>query len=285
LLWAAIGLVVLVLFIPLTSHQKAGKEVAKKPPVDKGKVVKEIPRSLQPIAESLSRGQGEPADTPKEADSKPGASSDGKGAAPPMSATAPSTPTKEKPVEPPAGLPKAETVGEAGPKNPGNRPTTPEPAASHVLKETPSPPTSSDGALGRKAEPATPAPTETKPKTVASVQAPGKPAKPAATEAGAAGPPAAAGSDTQKPGAGGGKTLYTVQIATLKDKTSAEELKKSLQKKGFDVVMKTTGDPKQGQSFTLQLQPVDNMGKASTLMEQVKYVPQTKPSIVTVSKE
>ena len=46
--------------------------------------------------------------------------------------------------------------------------------------------------------------------------------------------------------------------------------------------MKTTGDPKQGQSFTLQLQPVDNIGKASTLMEQVKYLPQTKPSIVTV---
>jgi len=58
LLWAAIGLVVLVLFIPLTSRQKAGREVTKKPVVEKGKVVKEIPRSLQPIAESISRGQG-----------------------------------------------------------------------------------------------------------------------------------------------------------------------------------------------------------------------------------
>ena len=79
--------------------------------------------------------------------------------------------------------------------------------------------------------------------------------------------------------------MYTVQIATLKDKQSAEELKTTLQKKGFEVVMKTTNDPKQGQTYTLQLHPVDNMGKASTLMEQVKYVPKAKPTIVTVSKE
>lgn len=76
--------------------------------------------------------------------------------------------------------------------------------------------------------------------------------------------------------------MYAVQIASVKDRQSAEELKKTLQKKGFDVVVKTINDPKQGQSFNLQLQPVDNLGKASTLMEQVKYIPKVKPSIVTI---
>ena len=71
----------------------------------------------------------------------------------------------------------------------------------------------------------------------------------------------------------------------MKDKQSAEELKTTLQKKGFNVVMKTANDPKQGQTYSLQLQPVDNMGKASTLMEQIKYVPKVKASIVTVNKE
>ena len=73
LFWAAIGLVVLVLFIPLTSRDKSGKEAAKKPTVEKGRVVKEIPRSLQPVAESISRGQGDPAEAPRAADPKPAA--------------------------------------------------------------------------------------------------------------------------------------------------------------------------------------------------------------------
>jgi hypothetical protein len=293
LLWAAIGLVILVLFIPLTSRQKAGKEVAKKPVVEKGKVVKEIPRSLQPIAESLTRGQGEPSDAPKEADPRPMTTTP-EGSKPPgaITTTAPAAMSKDKPAEPPAAPQKVETAAEGVQKNLTSRSSTPEPASSQTRKETlPTQPPplagntvakETQGTSARKPEPPAPPTTETKPKTVAAVQTPGKPAKPSTTDAGAAPAPATAGPDTQKPAASGGKTLYTVQIATLKDKQSAEELKKSLQKKGFDVVMKATGDPKQGQSFTLQLQPVDNIGKASTLMEQVKYVPQTKPSIVTV---
>jgi cell division septation protein DedD len=293
LLWAAIGLVILVLFIPLTSRQKAGKEVAKKPAVEKGKVVKEIPRSLQPIAESLTRGQGEPSAAPKEADSRPMTTPEGK-APGAVTTPAPATVSKDKPAEPPATAQKVEPAAEGQQKNLASHSSPPEPATSQVRKETQptQPPPATDtiaketpGTSARKPEaPASPT-TETKPKTVAAVQTPGKPAKPSTTDVGAAPTPATAAPDTQKPAASGGKTLYTVQIATLKDKQSAEELKKSLQKKGFNVVMKATGDPKQGQSFTLQLQPVDNISKASTLMEQVKYVPQTKPSIVTVGKE
>ena len=286
LLWAAVALVVLVLFIPLTSRQKAGREVTKKPAVEKGKVVKEIPRSLQPIAESISRGQGESADAPKEVDSRPSATSEGKPGGT-VSATAPSTAPKDKPAESPGVPQKVEPAVEGGQKGLAGRPPTSEPAPIQGLKETPPTPAVGDPARAtqtasdKKPEPAPPAATEARPKSMAAVPAPGKPAKPAAPEA----RPAAAGVESQKPTAVAGQKLYSVQVATLKDKRSAEELKKALQKKGFEVVMKTTGDPKQGQSFTLQLQPVDNIGKASTMMEQVKYVPQAKPSIVTVNKE
>lgn len=281
LLWAAIGLVVLVLFIPLTSRQKPGKEVAKKAPAEKGKVVKEIPRSLQPIAESISRGQGESPDAPKEPEPRPNLTPEGKGSGA-ISATAPATGPKEKPAEPSAVPQKVEPAGEGGQKNLGGRPSSPEPAPVQTVKEGPAAPApqpapvaGSDAAKvaeappAKKPEPAAPSSTEAKPKAVAAIPASVKPGKPAGSETGAT---------TAAPG----QKLYTVQVATLKDKRSAEELKRTLQKKGFEVVMKTTGDPKQGQSFTLQLQPVDNIGKASTMMEQVKYVPQTKPSIVTV---
>jgi cell division septation protein DedD len=157
------------------------------------------------------------------------------------------------------------------------------------MKEAQPAPTASDAAVKetqaaapKKPEPAIPSATETKPKDLASVQTPGKTAKPPGTEVSAPAAPSAASPDKQKPAPSGGRAMYAVQIATLKDKQGAEELKKTLQKKGFDVIMKTTNDPKQGQIYSLQLQPVDNMGKASTLMEQVKYVPQAKPSIVTI---
>ena len=114
LFWAAIGLVVLVLFIPLTSRQKSGKEVAKKPPVEKGRVVKEIPRSLQPIAESLSRGQGEPAEAPRDTDSKPPATPEGRSPGPVTGAPQP-TASKEKAADIPPSVPKGQTSAESAP--------------------------------------------------------------------------------------------------------------------------------------------------------------------------
>jgi len=283
LLWAAIGLVVLVLFIPLTSRQKSGKEVAKKPTVEKGRVVKEIPRSLQPAAESLSRGQGEGTEVPREPASKPAATSDGKGPVPVTAAPQPSA-SKEKVAEIPSAPPKAQTAAEGVPKPAAARSATPDSAAGQAVKETQLPQSSSDAVAKethttapKKPEPAMLPVSEGPPKSAAT-QPPVKPAKPSPAEPGSA----TGGPDSQKPAASGGRTLYTVQIATLKDKQSAEELRKSLQKKGFDAVIKATGDPKKGQSFILQLQPVESMSKASTLLEQVKYVPQSKPSIVPV---
>jgi cell division septation protein DedD len=115
-----------------------------------------------------------------------------------------------------------------------------------------------------------------------SVPGPDKPVKPAPTANGQTVAASATARDLQKPAASEGRKMYAVQIAAVKDKNTAEELRKTLQKKGFDAAIKITGDPKQGQTYVLQLQPVDDMGKASTLLEQVKYVPQAKPTIITV---
>jgi cell division septation protein DedD len=290
LLWAAIGLVVLVLFIPLTSRQKAGKEALKKPSSEKGGVVREIPKTLQPVAESLSRGQGEPSGTPpKTADSKPATAPDGKGAGP-VTESAQQAASKEKPAEAPTALPqKAEPAPEATPKKtvgpPGSHEST---GAGQVAKEAQPAPKSADAA--NKESPASPkkpaaaAPpiTEPKPKALASAPAPARAAKPSAADTGPVGTPPAAAPDSRNTAPSDGRKMYTVQIAALKDKNSAEELKKTLHKKGFDAIVKVTGDPKQGQTYALQLQPVDDIGKASTLMEQVKYVPQAKPTIITV---
>jgi cell division septation protein DedD len=291
LLWAAIGLIVLVLFIPLTSRQKSGKEALKRPVSERGVVVKEIPRSLQTNAEN-TRGQGGSGDAPKEADAKPAATPDGKS---PTDGTGTPHPAviKEKPVDAAAVPQKTETGSEVTKKDLPGQPAPSESAsASQVHKEVQAVPKAGDVTVketpvapSRNPEATTSPPPETQAKAAASRSAPAKPAKPSAAEAKPGAGPAAATPDAHKQASADGGKMYTVQVATLKDKQSAEELKKTLQNKGFAVVMKTANDPKQGQSYTLQLQPVDNMSKASTLMEQVKYVPKAKPAIVPVNKE
>lgn len=290
LLWAAIGLVVLVLFIPLTSHQKAGKEALKRPSSERGGVVREIPKTLQPVAESLSRGQEGPSGTPKTADSKPGTDPDGK-AAGQVTESAQQAALKEKPAEAPTALPqKAEPAPDATPKKTVGPPGPPESTGAGQVAKEAQPAPKPDDAVNKEGpaspkKPAVAAPpiTGPNPKAVASAPAPARVAKSSAADSGGpVGTPAVMAPDSRKTAPSDGRKMYAVQIAALKDKNSAEELKKTLHKKGFDAIVKVTGDPKQGQTYALQLQPVDDIGKASTLMEQVKYVPQAKPTIITV---
>jgi cell division protein FtsN len=277
-LWAALGLLVLVVLIPLTSRQKPPKDLSKKSSsaADRGgTVVKEIPKVLQPAAESITKGESGAQDPARDVPSK-----------------APEVPVVKAPAEVPGGSARP---GSVAPKEqeppkvataPGHSPAESSPIS--TPRESPvspkgktvasEPPPSSSGT--------TPTPgaadSAAKPKVAGVSPAPVKPGSstPADPKKNLTQPPAAP--DKPKPEAVTGRQMYAVQVGSFKDKHGAEELKKALERKGYSAVVKSTGDPKQGQNHVVQLQPVDNMSKASTQAEQVKYVPQAKPAVITI---
>ena len=79
------------------------------------------------------------------------------------------------------------------------------------------------------------------------------------------------------------KKLIVVQVGTFKNKQEAEKLQKELQRKGITVVVKSSADPKSGQIYLVQTEPVDSMGMAATLCEQLKLVPHAKPKIIPMA--
>lgn len=76
--------------------------------------------------------------------------------------------------------------------------------------------------------------------------------------------------------------MFSVQVGSFKEKHNAEEMRQSLQKKGYDVVIKSVEDPKLGALYVVQLQPVADVGKASTQMMQIKNEEKVKPVIKRV---
>lgn len=62
-------------------------------------------------------------------------------------------------------------------------------------------------------------------------------------------------------------------------------MQQNLQKKGYQVVMKPTMHPKLGQIYVVQLTPVGDVRKASTLVEQIRNEERVKPIIVKVPQE
>lgn len=278
LLWAAVALLVLVVIIPLTSRQKPPKELSKKPAADRGAVVKEIPKAPQPIAESVAtRRQDGVSEKPITEEPKKA------GEAPP---TPPSSDTSQavkqiipKEKAPPAQVPASEMAPrmvEAPPASPAPEPVAKTQGGTTVSKPT-QPPVAAPSAPQQPSAPD--AVSSQKPKTAAlqpSTQAPKTPSTQAQNT-----PPASSGSKQTTPGST--KGLYAVQVASFTDKAGAEEMKKNLEKKGYKPELKTVGNPKEGQKYIVLLPPVDNQSKAYTQLEQVKYIPKAKPSIVPVS--
>jgi len=145
-------------------------------------------------------------------------------------------------------------------------------------------PVGKEGAPKASAAPVSKAspPKPTKPAQPASAESP-EGAKALSKSASASGAPAAAKSapstESAKPPAGGAGA-YSVQVGSFKEKENADEMQKSLQKKGYGVTVKVTSHPKLGQLYVVQLQPVNNVSRASTLVEQIKHEEKVKPVIV-----
>jgi tetratricopeptide (TPR) repeat protein len=102
-------------------------------------------------------------------------------------------------------------------------------------------------------------------------------------EPGGVPPPTA---DTRPPkeegGAGSPSYRYMVQIGSFLEKEKAEEIKSRLQEKGYKAVVKTLKDRALGNVFVIQLQPVNSISNATTLMTQLGGEIDGKPVIIKV---
>ncbi|MHC1743088.1 MAG: SPOR domain-containing protein [Syntrophobacteraceae bacterium] len=269
LLWAAVGLVVLMLIATRLTGIKGTKNGLGKSGQDKGAVVREIPRSTPGLTESSQQIPPLVAESKESAEMKvaplPGMQPlpDSQGRLP-----------AEKQAE---GLLGAPGIEPAKPlpveKTPPIAMTPSDTAASQAFKaldgalppsgKTPTQAAAKHGATGAAIPVATGAtPAKAKEKT-ASLSAPKSP-------------------DEAKPKSVGGE-LYAVQVGSYHDKKNADELQQSLKKKGYAVSVKTKADPKGGGPlYVVHLEPVSDMGKAHTLVAQVQHEEKVKPFIMKI---
>ncbi len=257
LLWAAVGLVVVMLIATRITGIKGSRNGLSKSGQDKGAtVVREIPRGTGGMAES-----GQPV---LPLVTEPMERADTKLAPLPGMTSLPETQGK-------AALSGAEKAAEPQPvpKDPAGTATPSESVASQAFKTM-------DGA-------APPAPAKSTQQAATKSSAPSVPTQGAAKTK----PPTTADAASKPPGAvavtkpkAAGAELYAVQVGSYHEKKNAEDLQRSLKKKGYAVSIKTKPDPKGGTLYVVHLDPVSDMGKAHTLVAQVQNEEKVKPFIM-----
>lgn len=294
LMWSAVALIILVLLIPFSTRKKGGEpDGTQRHAADKGVLVKEMPKSPPPAPEvEKSPSSGIPGFIPFDKSPEAGLTPETKPLPEPTEAGKATMP----PAKPPdatasAGKPGAPAGIVQG--GPGEKVASPAASVTAPTKEGKDP-GRKEGAAGSeeklhaasgKPEGAGASPDDAK-KKLAAVKPglPKAPAKPSGSvEPLPSKPPAA--SESSKPGEGSGKTAYAVQVGSFKDRSNAEEMRKSLEQKGYKVQIKPRKDPKLGQLYVVQLAPVDNVSKASTLVEQVRREDKVQPFVVKVGPE
>lgn len=78
---------------------------------------------------------------------------------------------------------------------------------------------------------------------------------------------------------------YSVQVGSFKERSNALKLKKALVDKGYQVVIRQSHHPSLGPMHVVQLGPVPDMARASTLLEQVRMEEQVSPFLVHLPGE
>ncbi len=294
LMWSAIGLIILVLLIPFSTRKKGGEaDSPQRQAADKGVLVKEMPKSPPPAPEvEKSPSSGIPGFIPFDKSPEAGLTPESKPLPEPPEAGKASMP----PAKPPEATASAGKPGAAGgivQGGPGERVASPTATVSAPGKEGKTPGLKEGGAgseeklpgASGKAEGAGASPDDAKKKLAAVKPGLSKaPAKPGSSDEHLPGKPPGA-SESSKPGEGSGKTAYAVQVGSFKDRSNAEEMRKSLEQKGYKVQIRPRKDPKLGQLYVVQLAPVDNVSKASTLVEQVRREDKVQPFVVKVGPE
>jgi cell division septation protein DedD len=288
ILLAAVALILLVILTPLFTREK-GEKSARKPLPERGMVMREIPqRAPEPQEESVDGGGQATRELPEPTR--------------PEIASSPQ-PGETRPVEQQNGVPPG--TDKLASNDPGE---WKQPQRGSELRESPAtPPAATDPfkpqEMMKKEMPSPPESTTLKPQPVATkpdspaVSPPAKkqqltsvkpPVGPASksgipeSQPAPAQPPA--GADLQKKQSSGGPGKYTVQVGSFKEKQNAEEMRQNLQKRGYSVYIKPTAHPTLGQLYVVQLEPVNDMGRASTQMEQIKHEEKVKPIILKVAQ-
>lgn len=269
-LWAAVGLVILVVITPLMTHRRSDKATSKKVTPENGMVVREIPKS-SPMDSTASPTSQEstPIETIKEANLEPG------------SAVSNNPPQAEEEVQPSNDAERPSGVGEAsqgtdsaaqsqvasitGQQQPAITPETPSATESNQIAVPPS--------AAPAATPQESAPSESALPQQATASSPPQ-QQPAP-------PPVESSSPPVKPAATHG-TRYIVQIGSFTQRQNADNIQQSLLQKGYEVVVRTINHAKFGKLYVVQLASVNDARKAESLMASVRKEANVKPMLVKV---
>ncbi len=284
LLWAALGLMVLVLLTPLLTRKPSHKTAARHPAAThKGTVFAKIPKaSSKEAKESANQAmqlagmkppvqqqqqdaqQAEPAPAATSQQAEGSTANAGGQAAAQMSAEQPAPEVSPAPVSS-----SAERAGDGSADR-----TTTAPAAAADEKQ-PVKVASSDAAA-----PAPPAPAAGKPAAAAAAlqaaqKAPGQatPSKPSASLQQSA---------PVKPAAPAGGWEYIVRVGSFSNMKNAERLQKTLEKKGYDVVIKPYRHPTLGLLHLVELEPIRKLEIARSMMGAIKKTTHDKPMLIKV---
>jgi cell division septation protein DedD len=76
-----------------------------------------------------------------------------------------------------------------------------------------------------------------------------------------------------------------VKVGSFAERDKAESIKTRLKGKGYDAVVKTMKHQVLGKVFEIQLQPVNSISRAATLMTQLRGEIEDEPEIIKVPSQ
>lgn len=269
-LWAAVGLLVLVVLTPLLTRRRADMPKPAKLNPEAGMVLKEIPKET-PMETQSDRSLlgGGAVSQIKEGDLEPGSDANRGGYADELSnetsvgghGLAGSAGSIQEGSEPTQNLASSVTQNESQPQ-----PHSAEQEANSTPVPQPAEPTSSSETAA----------------AVTGEQPSQSPADVPGMQASVSSQPQPAAKPVEKTEADSSMTRYIVQIGSFSQKKNADSMHQSLTKKGYEVIIRTVDHAKFGKLYVVQLQALTDPLKAESLLAKVKKDANVKPMMVKV---
>jgi len=264
-LWAAIGLVFLVVVTPLLTHRRAEKSAVEKVTPEKGMVMKEIPRSMP-----YENGKNE---LPGDSSSDQGIKETNLESNSTTATSIPSTTPESHASIPAEGSPQA-----GGPSVPLQN-LSDQGQSTSMTEHQQRPIQTSTAADNAQSRPQATNLNET-------VAAPAilpesaSPKQSTPVQTSTSSKPQIAASSAKTPVTG--STKYVVQIGSFSQKENADGIQQELLKKGYEVLVRTINHAKFGRLYVVQLAPVYDSTKAQSLVTKVKQEANVKPMVIKV---